>query len=133
MIEVSELKGFKSLRALNVFNTLVIGLKMLPSYQKYDFEELLLAMNDMDEADQRKCLKEAALLVELEKSEVESLISFCKDANGVPYTAQNLKSLKPNEIVEMIVAVCMEISKFKIDLISDDEKKNLKTGQLIQE
>jgi len=124
MIKVKELKGFKSLRALNVFNTLLIGLKMLPAYQRYDFEEMLLAIHDMPESDQRKCMKEAALLVELDESEVESLISFCVDPNGVPYTKENLRNLEPNKIVEMIVAVCMEISKFKIDLISDSEKKN---------
>lgn len=124
MIKVLELKGYKSLRALNAYNTLVLGLKMLPAYMAESYEDFLHRIQKMPEADQIKMLKEAAMFVELGEEEVRALVCFCADPNGVPYTAENLKNLSPKQIHEIIVAVCLEISKIKIDFVSDTEKKN---------
>lgn len=126
-MKVLPLKGFRSLRALNVFATLVLGLKMLPAYQSQGFEEFYAAISLMPPHDQEKLLREAAMFVELQKEEVEAIVCFCTDANGVPYGPNNLANLKPDEILEMIVAVAMEIAKIKIDLVTEDEKKNLAT------
>ena len=124
MKKVSELKGYKSLRALNAFHTLLLGLKMLPSYMSESYEDFYARVDLMTPADQEKLIREAAVFVELQKEEVEALIGFCVDANGIPYSAENMKSLKADEIFEMIVAVCLEISKIKISLVSESEKKN---------
>lgn len=123
-MKVLELKGYKSLRAMNAFHALMLGLKMLPSYMTESYEDFFGRIQEMSEKDQLKMIKEASLFVELSKEEVEALVCFCADKNGVPYTAENLKSLKPNEILNMVVAVCAEISKIKIDLVSESEKKN---------
>ena len=124
MMKVLELKGIKSLRVVNVFNTLMLGLKMLPAYMGESYEEFLSRLDQMDPSDQNKMIREAALFVELQKEEVEALLSFCADSNGVPYSKENIKNLKPDEIFEAVVAVCTEYSKIKIDLVSDAEKKN---------
>lgn len=124
MIQVLELKGFKSLRAMNAFHSLMLGLKMLPSYMGESYEDFFARIQQMPPDDQKKMIKEAALFVELQKEEVEALVCFCADKNNVPYTSENLKSLKPDEILEIIVAVCCEISKIKIDFVSESEKKN---------
>ena len=129
MIKVLELRGYKSLRALNAYNTLLLGLKMLPSYMNEDYKDFLNAISEMSEADQLKTFKEAALLVELQKDEVEAIVGFCVDPNGAPYEAASIKTLDPATIVEMIVAVCGEISKMKIDFVSENEKKKSKTSQ----
>lgn len=123
-MKVLELKGYKSLRAMNAFHALMLGLKMLPNYMAESYEDFFAKIQAMPEKDQLKMIKEAAMFVELQKEEVEALVCFCCDANGVPYTAENLKSLKPDKILDMIVAVCFEISKIKIDFVSDNEKKN---------
>lgn len=123
-MRVLELKGFKSLRALNAFNTLMLGLKMLPAYMGERYEEFFDRVSNMPPSDQEKLIREAAVFVELQKEEVEALISFCADPNGVPYSAENMKNLGPKDLHEMIVAVCCEIAKIKIDLVSDREKKN---------
>jgi hypothetical protein len=125
-MKVLELKGFKSLRALNSFSALVLGLKMLPSYAQESYESFYSKVQLMDDKDKIEIFKEAAMFVELQKEEVEALLSFCVDPNGIPYKSENLNNLSPDQIVDCIVAVCMEISKIKIDLITDDEKKNLK-------
>lgn len=123
MIKVLELKGLKSLRALNVFSSLAIGLKMTPDYAEETFVGFFQRLQDMPEADQRAKFTEAAMLVNLDFDEVISVAAFCTDKNGVPYSAENIKSLGPNQLVQIIVAVCMEIVKIKIDSVTEDEKK----------
>lgn len=123
-MNVEELKGYKSLRAFNAFHALMLGLKMLPSYQTMQYEQFYKFIDEMPEADQEKLIREAAKFVVLDKEEVEALIGFCSDKNGVPYSSENMKSLGPEVIYEAIVAVSKKIAKIKIDLVSEDEKKN---------
>lgn len=123
-MKMRELKGYNSLKALNVFHSLMLGLKMLPAYSHQGYEEFFQSVSEMSAADQEKLVREAALFVVLERDEVEALVGFIEDPNGVAYTKENLKSMSPDKIHEMIVAVCMEIAKIKITLVSDREKKN---------
>lgn len=123
MIKVLPLKGHKSLRAFNAFHALILGGKMLPAYMGETYELFLSRIQDMPPEDQRKILSEFACFVELQPEEVSAILTFCADANGVPYSAENMKNLGPKELHEAIVAVCMEIGKIKIDLVSDGEKK----------
>jgi hypothetical protein len=128
-MKILELKGYKSLKALNAFHTLLLGLKMLPAYIQIPYEEFYQNFNGMAEAEKEKYIREAAVFVHLEQNEVESLISFATDPNGIPYSAVNLKNLGAKEIHEIIVAVCMEIGKIEVALLSDEEKKNCLTSQ----
>lgn len=128
-MKVTPLKGYKSLRALNAYNTLLLGLKMLPAYMAESYEDFLNRISKMPEADQLKMFREAAMLVELQKDEVEAIVGFCQDANGVPYEAANLKNLDPKTMINMIVAVCGEIAKMKIDFVTPNEKKKSETSQ----
>jgi hypothetical protein len=130
-MKVLELKGFKSLKALNAFHTLMLGLKMLPSYMHESYEDFFARVSEMAPEDQERLIREAVLFVELQREEVESLICFVADKNGVPYTAENMKSLKPDELIEIIVSVCREISKIKVNFVSEVEKKNSRTSLLI--
>lgn len=124
MSRVLELKGYKSLRALNAFSALVLGLKMLPAYMKESYEEFLGRLQAMPPADQKIMLRQAAQFVELQREEVEALAAFYADPNGVPYTGANLASLPPDRIIDIIVEVCAEIAKIKVDFVSETEKKN---------
>ena len=117
------------MRALNAFNALLLGLKMIPAYMAESYEDFLNRISAMPEADQLKMIREAALFVELQKEEVEALVGFCCDKNDVPYEAANLKNLSPKELIEVIVAVCGEIAKMKIDFVTPNEKKKSETSQ----
>lgn len=130
-IEVAELKGYKSYRAFNVFHSLMLGLKMLPEYMAVTYEDFFKVIDELTPEDQEKMIRKAALFVKLEQEEIESLVCFCKDPKGVPYGPANVKNLGPDEILEIIVAVCVKISQIKIDLVSKAEKKNLKTTPLM--
>jgi hypothetical protein len=122
--KVLPLVGFKSLRAFNAFHALLLGVKMLPAYMGETYEEFLERVEEMSEADQRKVLMAGARHVALEKEEIESLICFCTDKNGVPYSAENLKNLGPDDLVDVIVEVCLAIGRIKINFVSEAEKKN---------
>jgi hypothetical protein len=128
-MKVTEIKGFKSLKAMNAFHSLMLGLKMMPSYMSESYESFFAKIDAMPPEDQEKMIREAVLFVELQKDEVEAMASFCVDANGVSYSAQNMNNLSPTDLIEIIVAVCKEISKIKINFVSEAEKKKLKTSQ----
>jgi hypothetical protein len=120
-----ELKGIKSLYALQAFHTLMLGLKMLPAYCGESYEEFYARVEQMDAASQEKLIREAALFVTLTKDELEALAHFAADPNGVRYTAANLNSLGPDQLFEIVVAVAVEISKIKVHFVTDSEKKKL--------
>lgn len=121
--KVLPLKGYKSLRALNAFHSLLLGLKMLPAHIGEDYETFFASFKDKTEAQKETLLREAVAFVQLSQEEVGALISFATDRNGVPYGPANEGNLTPDELFEVIVAVCMEIGRIKIDLVSEEEKK----------
>lgn len=123
MIKVRELKGYKSLRALNVFNSLMLGLKMLPSYMAESYEDFFEKIQAMPPESQEKLVREAALFVQLQPDEIEAMIAFCEDANGVAYGPENMKNLSPGDLVDIIVAVSMKIAGMNIGLVTESEKK----------
>lgn len=123
-MKVLELKGYKSLRAFNAFHTLMLGMKMLPMYMGESYETFYGRLQEMSESEQGKMIREAALFVNLSKEEVDALVGFCCDKNGVPYEASNIKNLSPDQLIDVIVAVSQEIIKIKIDLVTDEQKKN---------
>lgn len=124
-MKILPLKGYRSLRALNAFHALLLGLKMLPAYMGENYEEFYASFTEKSEAEKERLVREAALFVELQEDEVKALVSFATDKNGVPYSAVNIGNLDAGEIHEIIVAVCMEIGRIRIEIISEDEKKKL--------
>lgn len=121
--KVLELRGYKSLKALNAFNALLLGMKMLPAHISESYESFFESFKEKSDDEKETLLREAAVFVALEKDEIESLVCFCTDKNGIPYTSANIDNLSPLELHEIIVAVCLEIGKIKINLVSDSEKK----------
>jgi hypothetical protein len=130
-LKLLQLKGYKSLRALNGFHALLLGIKMLPAYIGDSYESFYESFKDKTDAEKETLLREAVVFVQLGQDEVEAIISFACDPNGVPYSAVHLKSLSMEELHRIIVLVCMEIGRIKIDLISDEEKKNSQNFQSI--
>jgi hypothetical protein len=122
-MKLLPLKGFKSLRAFNAFSALLMGLKMLPAYIGEDYETFYAGFGDKTEDEKEKFLRQAVAFVQLQEDEVEAILSFATDKNGVPLSKANQKNLGPEEIFEIIVAVCMDIGRMKISLVSEDEKK----------
>ncbi len=121
--KVSPLVGLESLHALNAFNALLLGMKMLPAYAAIPYVDFYASFGTKTEAEKETLLREALAFVNLSKEEVSALVSFCSDKNGVPYGSHNIKSINVKDLFEIIVAVCMEIGAIEITLVTEAEKK----------
>lgn len=132
-MKILELKGYKSLNALNGFNALLLGLKMLPMHIATPYEEFYESFHEKTDAEKETMLREALAFVKLEPDEVEAIVCFACDGNNVPYGPANLKSLSMEKIFEIVIAVCMEIGKIKISIVSESEKKKFQTSALTSE
>lgn len=126
---VLPLKGYQSLKAFWAFQHLLLGLKMLPIYINQNVDVFFDNFKDMEEGEKETFIRQAVAWVPLEKDEVEAIICFVADANGVPYGPANLKNLNPEELHEIIVAVGVELSRFKVTIVSEAEKKKLDNSQ----
>ncbi len=132
-MKLLPLVGYKSLRALNAFHTLLLGLKMLPIHLDKDYVAFFESFKEKTDDEKEDALRQAAAFVLLSQEEVEALVSFATDSNGIPYSSVNQKQLAAEELFEIIIAVCMEIGRIKIELVSEEEKKKSLTTQSISE
>jgi hypothetical protein len=123
-MKVRELKGYKSLKALNVFHALMLGLKMLPAHLGESYEDFFARVQALPAADQEHLIREAVMFVKIDLDDINDLIGFVEDPNGVPYGPENVNNLGPDQLVEIIVAVCVAISKIRINFVTESEKKN---------
>lgn len=122
-MKLLELKGLKSLRAMNAFHKLMLGLKMLPSYMNEDYDAFYLRIEGLPPADQRRIMKEAIDQVDLFPEEVLAIACFAADDNGVPYGESNLKPLNPKQIANILLEVSMQFWAIRLDFTTTDEKK----------
>jgi hypothetical protein len=124
-MKVRELRGIPAFHAFQAYQKIILGLKMLPAYASESFEEFYARVEKMPFRDQETLIREAvALGTRLDPEEVMDLLQFGEDANGVPWSSVNVKSLDVGGLHEAIVAVCCELAKVKIKLVSEAEKKN---------
>lgn len=123
-MQVTELKGLKSYFALQAYGKLLLGLKMLPMYMGLDYTEFFNTIEKMTEKEQENIIRQGAFLVDLTHEEILSLARFCKDSNGAAYSEESLRKMPPDQIHEIIVAVCMACARIKVRLTTESEKKN---------
>lgn len=111
---VTELKGIKSVRVMQITSTLMLGLLMLPINMNKTFDNFYSEILEYDESDQRTILEDAVRFVELKDDELSAIMGFCKDANGIQIDKSNINNYNPAEIMDMVVEVCLQV--FKIDV-----------------
>lgn len=124
MKKVKPLVGYKSLRALNAFHMIMMGLKMIPLYAFIPYEEFFSMFEEKTDVEKENFLREGLAFIELKEDEIEALIGFCEDPNGVAYGKSNVKNLPLKELYECCMAVLIEISRIEITFITESEKKN---------
>ena len=121
--KVLPLVGLESLHAFTAFNALLLGMKMLPAYAAIPYVEFYPSFATKTDDEKETFLREALAFVVLSREEVLSLVGFCTDVNGVPYGAHNMKSMPAKDLFDIIIAVCMEIGRIEISLVTESEKK----------
>lgn len=124
MMKVVDLVGYESVRALNVYGALLLGGKNIPGYIDMPFDKYFVTISELPPAAQENFFRLCVAVVPLEREEVEAITCFCLDPLGVPYTRLQLKSMPLELVYDVIVSVCLEIAKFKINFVSEAEKKN---------
>jgi hypothetical protein len=123
-VKVLPVKGVKSLKVLNTFHNLLIGLKMSRGFAHLTWQEFHDFFKEKTIEEKECYLREAAAMVILTDDELDACLSFAADPNGVPYSKINSADLTPIQLHEIVVAVCMEgVGKAEVTLLSEDEKK----------
>ena len=123
-LKVLPLEGLKSLRAFNVYHTLLLGYKMLPAKIGMTYEDFLTEFDKSSDEEKSKVLREAAAFVPIEQEELDAVTCFCCDKNEIPFTKVNTGKMTPKELIDVVVAVCLEMSRMKLYSISEEVKKN---------
>lgn len=131
-MEVSKIKGHNAIPAYRGFTALLFGLKQTPDFAHIRWVDYFESFKEKSEEEKETLIRTALGFVPID-DEIPHMLSFVKDKNGIQYSSSNMNNLSLPEIIEIVVAVCMEIGTFKISTISDGEKKNLQTSQLISE
>ena len=126
---VLTLTGIAGVRAFNVFHHVILGMKMLPINLEKGYEAFLGELHEKEDQERKKFFVSGLRFVPLEDSDIEAVLKFCLDSNGVPLCRANTKSMAAQTIIEHMADVFVEISKINVDLVTDEEKKNLKTSQ----
>ncbi len=133
-MKVMPIKGTHGLNALKGLSALLLGYFLLALPGKLDcddFESFFASFKNKTENEKEKILRSAILFVRIENLEVEAMASFVQDKNGVPYISASIKNMLLPDLIDVVVAVCLEIGKIDITLISEDEKKKSLSSRLI--
>lgn len=125
MIKTKELRGLQSVWALNAYSTLVYGLATEQACLGQDYETSTAKFEALPLADKEKQLRHALQIVNLSKDDMQNLLAFALDVNGIPYSQKNVDKLPPMELVEAMLAVCLELAQLRPQICPEDAKKNL--------
>ena len=127
-VKVKELRGLESVWALNAYHTLVRGLAIEQACLGQEMDTTLAKFEALDLAGKERELRRALTLVNLGEDDMRNLLLFALDVNGIPYGQRDCKKLGPAELIEAMVAVCLEIAKITPRVCPEDVKKNCPAG-----
>ena len=128
MITVKPLKGLKSVWALNAFHTLVWGLAAQQAVLGQDIETTTAKFEALPLDKKEQQIRHALQIVNLTAEDMLNLLEFAKDQNGIPYSQKKLEDLPPQELMDAMLAVCMELAKIKPQICPEELKKNCPAG-----
>ncbi len=123
-MRVKELRGLKSVWALNAYSTLVYGLATEQACLGQDYETTAAKFEALPLAEKEKQLRHALQIVNLQKEDMQNLLAFVVDGNGIPYDQKNLDKLEPSEIIEAMLAVCVKLADMRPFICPEEVKKN---------
>lgn len=122
-MKIRPITGYNCYRAYQVYRDIVLASYYLYEANKACFEDnpkpekydaFLRRFENSSEEERRNIIKLGADTFNLSLEEVCFLVGLVEDANGVPYSKATINNLKPQEITEIIIEVCLEISKVTV-------------------
>lgn len=114
-ITKDDLRGLKSPAGFQVLFTLLLGYYSVPVFgQKKALDDFIKEFEQMPREKKRDVLAKAISITPLKEEEYLNVLCFAKDANGVPYSSENVENLKYDEIMEIVIEVCLAYSDCKV-------------------
>ena len=123
-IKLLPLVNLKSVQAFCAYNNVLFGLHCSPAHLGKTDEQFYDWFDGLNETEKEKQLRFGLSLAKLSTEEMLDLACFASDENGIAFTEINLKKLNPIDILEILLAVCVAMSKIKVSSISEEQKKN---------
>ena len=115
IVTKEDLRGIKSPAGFQVLYTLLIGYYTIPTFEKeLDFNKFLKDFEQAPRERRKEILTKAVCVVPLKEEEYMNVLCFAKDANGIPYSKENVENLTYAEIMELVVEVCLAYSDCKV-------------------
>ena len=115
IVTKEDLRGIKSPAGFQVLYTLLIGYYTIPTFEKeLDFNKFLKDFEQSPREKRKEILTKAVCVVPLKEEEYKNVLCFAKDANGIPYSKENVENLTYAEIMELVVEVCLAYSDCKV-------------------
>lgn len=123
-MKVRPILGYNCYRAYQVYRDIILASYIFWNANKIylsddenkpeSYKDFLLRFEKSTEEEKREIIKLGAETFNLSIEEICFLIGLVEDANGVPYSKSNIDNLKPNEIIDIIIEVCLEISRVTV-------------------
>lgn len=123
-VTVKELLGYRSVLAYNAFYSLLLGLAVEQAHLGQSIETTFAKFEALPPKGKEEQLKHALKLVALSKDDTLNLLAFAVDANGIPYDQKKMDHMGPQDILQALLAVCMEFAKIKPFFFDETVKKN---------
>lgn len=115
MVNQNDLRGIKTPAAFQVLFTLLIGYFQVPVLnQMIDFEKFVDTFDKAERAEKEEILRKAVTIVPLTEEELLNVLYFARDVNGVRFTRENIDNLKYDEILKLVVDVCLAFAETKV-------------------
>lgn len=114
-ITKDDLRGLKSPAGFQVLYTLLIGYYTVPTFEKeLDFDKFIKNFEQMPREQKREVLAKAVCIVPLKEEEYLNVLCFAKDPNGIEYSKENVENLSYDEIMEIVIEVCLAYADCKV-------------------
>lgn len=110
-----DLRGLKSPAGFQVLFNLLLGYYTVPQLgANQSFDDFVKDFEKMPRDERKKILSKSVCITPLKEEEYLNVLCFAKDANGIPYSKENVENLKYDEIMDIVVDVCLAYSDCKV-------------------
>lgn len=116
MIKLIGLSGWAAFQA---YLKLIFYLPMIERYRyepELTNEQIKANFQELDDYEKTKVFVELIGIAPFDDDDTLRLLTVCTDANGVPYSKSNIKSLRVGEVTKMVFEVLLECTSEDSDV-----------------
>lgn len=114
-VSKDDLKGLKSPSGFQVLFSLLLGYYSVPHFEaKGSFQDFVKDFEKMPRDEKRKIIASSVCITPLKEEEYLNVLCFAKDENGIPYSKENVENLTYEQIMEIVIDVCLAYSDCRV-------------------